>query len=388
MRLLHVITGLTTGGAETTLQRLLASHRGAAGDTRVVALGREGVPARRIRELGIEVEALGLAGGRSAPAGIVRLTRLARGFAPDLVQGWMYHGNLAASLAARLAPGSAPVIWNVRQSLDDDGSAKRSTARVIRAGARWPFRPARIVYNSRLGAEQHARLGYPADVEVVIPNGLDPEEFRPDPGAGPDLRRELGVEGTTPLVGLVGRFHPVKDHAGFLAAASALAEARPDVRFVLVGPGIDRENGSLRESLARRRLGGRVHLLGERDDVPRITAGLDVATCCSLAEAFPNVVLEAMACAVPCVTTDVGDAREVLGDGGLVVPRREPGSLASAWARLLAAPAKRRAMGEAGRRRVLERFTLAQTASRYERLYGEILAAAPPAAAHDISGGG
>jgi glycosyltransferase involved in cell wall biosynthesis len=370
---LHVITGLTTGGAETVLARLL----GATGDARyrsaVVSLGDRGTLGDAIESAGVPVHALGMK-GRPGPVGAARLIRLVRRLRPDLVQGWMYQGNLAASLAGRMAPGRPPVVWSVRQSLHDLEREKRSIRGAIRLGARWSSSPARTVYNARAAAEQHHRYGFRDDRTVVIPNGVDCTRFRPDAEAGGALRRDLGIPVDAPVVGMVARFHPVKDHALFVEAAARLARRRPSAHFVLVGPGVTTGQRPLVAALDDAGIGDRVHLLGERPDVSRIMAAFDVATSTSRGEAFPNAVAEAMACGIPCVVTDVGDSGALVGESGRVVPPSDVEALVVGWEEILGLTAEARAaLGGFARRRIEEEFTLERMVERYDRLWCGLL---------------
>lgn len=371
--LVHVITGLGTGGTENALYRLLAAGDPARHPPLVVSLGSGGTVGPRLEALGIAVVALGMRPGRPTLSGLRRLARLMRDRRPALVQGWMYHGNVVAAVAARVARCAAPLIWNVRHSVSDITREKRSTALLIRWGRR--FRSVRrIVYNSRVAAAQHEALGYPADRTRIIPNGFDTGRFRPSSSARDSVRRELGLAPDTPLIGLVARFHPDKDHATFLDAAAELLGERADVHFALIGPGVDAANPALAARLHGLAGGSRIHLLGEREGIERYTAAFDVASCSSVGEALPNAVGEALACGVPCVATDVGDTRELLGGCGSIVPAGDPPALAAGWRELLAlTPAGRRELGVAGRARIERDYGLERLVARYAALYDELL---------------
>jgi glycosyltransferase involved in cell wall biosynthesis len=373
VKVLHVITGLTIGGAEMALYRLLAGGDRRRFPSTVISLGDRGVLADRLEALEVEVLALGMPSGRPTLRGLRGLLSAVNRIRPDVISGWMYHGNLAASTAKRLGRTKPKLIWNVRHSVYDLRAEKRSTAMAIRLGRRFS-NAERIVYNSQLSAGQHERLGYPSACRCVVPNGFDCELFRPRPDARIDVRRELGLPTDAILIGLVARFHPMKDHANFLQAAARLTETRPDAQFILVGAGVDRPNLERVASAEMARLAGRVHLLGRRDDVARLTAAFDLATCASWSEAFPNVVGEAMACEVPGVVTDVGDVRELLGETGVVVPIRDPEALARGWARLLdGGNDERRRLGDLARRWIVERFSLGRVVKAYEGLYAELM---------------
>jgi glycosyltransferase involved in cell wall biosynthesis len=219
-------------------------------------------------------------------------------------------------------------------------------------------------------------LGYVANKFVVLPNGFDLDEFRPFPEARISVREELGLPTETPLIGLVARFDPQKNHDGFIRAAGLLHQRCSHVHFLLVGEGVERENVLISQAIARADIGRVVHLMGLRHDVPRLTAALDIASLSSSwGEAFPNVVGEAMACGVPCVVTDVGDSAEIVGDTGVVVATEDPEALARAWEGLLVIPRRERViLGERARARVASHFELGLVAKRYEGFYDRLLA--------------
>jgi glycosyltransferase involved in cell wall biosynthesis len=378
IRVAHVIAGLGVGGAEMSLLKLLTALDRDEFPAEVISLTGDAPLGERIRLLGIPVHALDLAPGRPDPRLVLRLAAQLRRSQPDLVQTWMYHADFIGGLAARLA-GSPPVVWNVRHTFTNMDAFKPGTRLVVRLNAHLSRSlPARIVCNAEAGRASHAAIGYDAAKMVVIPNGFDLDAFRPDPQARRDVRRELGLGEGTPLVGLCARFHPDKDHHTFFRAAALLHARLPNVHFLLWGKGVDEGNPVISAWLDEGDLRGVARLLGPRDDLPRLAAALDVAALSSASEAFPTVVGEAMACEIPCAVTDVGDAADIVGETGRVVPPGDPAALAEAWQSLLALPAaERRALGQQARRRVLARFDLKQTAAAYARLYRDIIAGRP-----------
>ena len=331
--------------------------------------------AERVEPLGIPVRAIGMRPGVPDPRGVVRLARLLHRERPQVVQTWMDHSNLIGGVAARLA-ARAPVIWGVHHTNHIPQLTKRTTLMTVSACARLSrWLPTRIVCCSESAREAYAQQGFAAERLTVIPNGFDTDAFRPDPAARLDVRRELGLAPDATLIGLVARYDPFKDHANFLRAAAALKGRLPDVHFLLCGDGVDPGNETLASMVAALGLQGHCHLLGLRRDVPRLQAGLDLATSSSASESFPLAVGEAMACGVPCVATDVGDSALIVGETGRVVPPHDPLALAAAWEELLAlAPDARRRLGQAARLRVQERYELVGITRRYENVYETLCA--------------
>jgi len=369
-RVAHIITGLTMGGAETSLYRMLAATAGRGVGAIVISMLDKGALGPVIEELGVPVYALGMRRGLPTPGAVRRLAQILRTSRVDVVQGWMYHANVAASVVTKLARLDVPVLWNVRHALDDLASERRSARRMIALSAKLSSSPKRIVYNSLASARQHEAHGFASSGSIVIGNGFDLVQFAPNDIARRRIRSQLGIDNDVPVVSLVGRDHPVKDHANFVCAAALVARDVPDAVFVMVGRGVDATNARLTALAAELGITERVRMLGERRDVAAIMAATDVMVSSSWTEAFPNVVGEAMACGVPCVVTDVGDSSWIVGSTGRVVPPRNPQALAAAVRGVLALhPTERKQLGVAARQRVEQEFSLAAVAHRYEDLY-------------------
>lgn len=370
-----VITGLDVGGAETMLSRLLSGIDRTRFRPRVISLIEPGAIGDDLRAMGIPVSSLHMTPGRPNPLALWRLIRAFQEDPPDVVHTWMYHADLLGGIAARWA-GRLPVIWCIRHSDLGADATKPLTALIVRACARLSRRlPARIVCCSDAAKDIHVEAGYTAETMTVIANGLDTSRYHPDPTARRAMRTEWGVEEHQPVIGMVARVHPQKDHRTFCRAAGQLAQVNPSATFVLCGVGADWANDTLVRWIDDAGIRSRCRLLGRRRDIPDVMNGCDVATLTSSSgEAFPNVVAEAMSCGVPCVVTDVGDAATIVGETGLVVKPRDASALAKAWQALLVMDTQtRRRLGEAARQRVVERYGLADIVRRYEQVYEDVL---------------
>ncbi len=370
MLICHVIPNLLTGGAETMLYRLLRHWRRAdAGHAVVTLTAEEGPLGDRIRELGVPVFACRMAKPAPGVRSVARLLRIVSQLRPSLLHGWLYHGNLAAWLAGRLQRPPIPVLWSVHGMNGNLRREKPGTRLVIRLGGLLAGTVGAVVAPTQAAAAIHAEaLGYRRARWERIPNGFDPLLFAPDARARLRVREELGAAPETLLVGMIGRYHPVKDHRNFLEAAARIPQA--SVRFVLAGRGVDSANPALSALIERLGLRGRVHLLGERADLPALLPALDIAVSSSVSECFPLSIGEAMACGVPCVVTRAGDAPLLVGGAGLVAPPQDPQALAAACQELISAgPERRRALGLLARDRILTHFSLPAVAREYERLY-------------------
>ncbi len=340
-------------------------------DISVISLTTAGEIGRRMIDEGVSFHSIEASRGGLDPAAFVRLIRHLRRTRPDILQTWMYHADLAGGLAALFAR-SIPVAWNIRHSGLDPDHMKKRTIRIAKWCARLSRRlPERIVCCSRASMETHAAIGYDRERMIVIPNGFDTALLKPDDGARSSVRKELGLERDTPLIGLVARYHPQKDHATFLRAAGIMHAEMPEVRFVLCGKGVTAENRDLAGLTGEAGLEDAIFLLGRRADIPRIQASLDIASSsASSGEGFPNIIGEAMSCGVPCVVTSVGDSAEIVGDCGVVVEPGDPEALAAGWKKILAMKGgDRAALAGRCRERIENRYEIGAVTARYEVMY-------------------
>lgn len=357
-RILHVISGLGTGGAEMFLATLAPRLAARGFAQTVVSLTGEGAAADRLRTAGIVVVALDAKGVAKAPLAIRRIARLIEEMRPDVVQGWMYHGDLFAALATKMARGTPPrLMWNIRCSdmrLDDYALQLRL---VVRACAKLSAMPDVVIANSEAGAREHRAAGYHPRVLQVIPNGVDAVKFAPDAVVRAQVRRELGIGDERIVVLNVARVDPMKDHGAMLMVAAEIHGA--DV--VLVGRGT--------EKLA---LPPGARALGARSDIARVLAAGDIIVSSSAyGEGFSNAVAEGMAAGLVPVATDVGDAGLIVAETGRIVAPRDAPALARAVQEIIDLPAPERArLGMAARERMARRFSVEGAVEAFARAYG------------------
>jgi glycosyltransferase involved in cell wall biosynthesis len=376
MNVLFVISALRVGGAEMMLYKLIRQLSGSRLRARVLSIGREERPGRLIRELGVEVVSLDLPSAIGAARAPLRIRRLLRGFKPQVIQGWMYHGNLVAWMIAASSRSRIPLIWNIRQTLYDLSAEKWLTRHVIRAGARLSRHADRILYVSRLSRTQHQAVGYCDDAAQIIPNGFDLDLLRRDEASRSRIRGELGAQPDTLVIGHLARFHPMKDQAGLIAAAGKVLQAHSEALFVLAGPGLTPQNTELTQAAAATGFPDRIRFIGEVSDTPGFLSACDIF-CLSSAwgEGFPNSIGEAMACELPCVATRVGDTPDIVSDCGVLIEPRDPRALAEGILHLARMDVgARRQLGLAARKRIQTLYSIDKVAADYGDLFDEIAA--------------
>ena len=370
MKVLHIITSLNAGGAQRSLFSLISGGLQKSHESAVLSLTSEGIYGSQLRSMGIEVHVLGMLPGRPTLRALLKLRAVVKKYRPEIIQGWMYHGNIAAYMASMLSPGHILILWNVRHSLYAIEKEKPLTRFVIRVNRVLSNAADAIIYNSNISRKQHEDFGFSSKHSLVIQNGFDLERWRPNQEFRSSLRKRLGVPDDAFLIGHIARLHPMKDHPFFLNAAATLAETNKYIHYLLVGTGVTSDNLQFQQ-YSSRLPAERVHFLGESSDVEKIMPSLDVFCLTSAwGEAFPNVLGEAMACGVPCVATDVGDSREILGDTGKIVPVNHKQRLVAAVTAILSQTQNERScLGQAARERIRIRFSLASVVERYVRLY-------------------
>lgn len=371
--MMHIIIGLNIGGAETMLKRLVDSFADSSKyNHSVVSLSNLGTIGPILQARGVEVISLGMRSALGMPLVFWRLFRLMRLMRPDIVQTWMYHADLLGGLAARLA-GNRNVIWGIRTT--DIRSCSRSTAVVRWFCARLSsWVPRIIVCAAEASRLSHIAVGYDAKKMVVVPNGYDFSWLMASADERQSLREQCGINLNDWVMGSLGRFHTVKDQENFVRSAGLLASQYPQLRFLMVGRGLDWDNTQLVDWIITTGFRERFVLLGERKDAPQCLAAMDVFCLHSRTEGFPNVLAEAMAMGLPCITTDVGDAAMLLADTGVVVPKENSAALAQGVERLLAlGQDARHALGMRAKARVEAEFSMVRARNRFEEIYRQVL---------------
>lgn len=370
----HFIAAPGGGGAEAMMRNLVRAMEPARWRNVVIVMdGRSwALEMKELRATGAEVHDLE-ASAFLRIGTLVKLVRLLREVRPDLLQTWMHHADFVGGWCARLT-GVRRVVWGIHcreihANPGDSESRIRWFRRLLGASSR--VLPSRVVSCSAAAIRDHAAMGYPESCMTWVPNGIDTSVFQPDAGARVRVRQELRVPESAPLVGFIGRFHEMKDLATWLRAAALLQSRRPDTHFLLCGGHETGLGDCARAALSVMPFRQQVHFAPFRPDPQAVYSALDLFSLSSRTEACPMTLMEALACGVPCVTTDVGDCARLLGDSGRVVPAHDAEALARAWEEML----DHRPDAEALRRDAVGRFDIRTAARGYEKVYREVLAA-------------
>jgi glycosyltransferase involved in cell wall biosynthesis len=375
MKVLHVISGLSRGGAEAALCRLIAGSSDIQHEVLVLTHNKE--MDDQIRAAGASVHYIDLKAFFALPARLFSTVKFIRRSRPDVLQTWMYHADVIGGLLARIV-GIRAIAWGVHHACPDAPDLGRGARLFAWLGMQLSsWVPSEIVACSVTSRICHVRYGYSSDKVRVIKNGYDTQRFSVQNQSRDVLRKQWGVSNDVPLLGTVARYHPVKGHQFLLAALAQIKAAGGTFKCALVGDGVEGSNLSLRALIDRFGLNDDVLLLGPRTDIPDVMNALDILVLCSLAEAFPNVLSEAMACGTPCVTTDVGDAADIVGQTGWLVPPGQVTSLANAITDAISARTHVKSWQlrcQSARERIVGNFSLSRMVDAYVSCWRRLIA--------------
>lgn len=373
IKLAFIITGLVPDGAEKMLLKLIHNIDRSRFSPYVVSLTCNEINLKHeIELLNVQVHQLDFRGLINFPIEFFKLLLILVKIKPDIVHTWMYHADFLGGLAARIV-GARFLIWGIRHDNLAIKHNKKLTLFIAKlCSIMSSFLPTAILSCSERAKKTHENFGYCSKKITVIPNGFDLNIFHPYVNAKKEVFSELMCSHETRLVGLVGRYDNLKNHAGFIQAASIISKYMTNVKFLLVGAGVDDKNEALNNIIRNFGLESHFYLLGRRNDIHKVIASLDVLVSSSSGEAFPNVLGEAMACEVPCVVTDVGDSADIVGDTGFVVSSGDMDALAKGVIKLLSDEYLKSKLGLKARLRVEKMYEISRVTRRYESFYEEI----------------
>lgn len=347
-----LVHSMRLGGTEVQVSALARGLDRSKITPTVVSFHDDGALLAELRDADVPVVTVGK-NGRGDAAGLIwRVIKAIRMTRPDVVYSFLDLPNVVAA-SARILGACPRVVWGLRATDMRMHERVRSWRINFALERRLVGRADLIICNSWAGRDYLVGQAFPQDKITIVPNGIDTRRFAPRAPVRERLRTELGLAEDEFVIGLVARLDPIKDHRGFLHAANLLSKRRPHARFVLVGDGPEEHLAPLRQLAAELDLQGRIVWAGQRSDIQDVYSAFDLSTLTSLSEGFPNVVSESMACGLPCVVTDVGDAARVVGPTGSAVAAGDTEALAGAWESFVAMPKSQlRKLGTQARERV------------------------------------
>ena len=369
IKIAHIITGLNVGGAEMMLLNMLKLYNGKKYAPLVISLTGPGVLLNEIKTMNVSLECFDFK-KNNVVMEFIKLIYFLRFQKVEVIQTWLYHADFFGGIAGKLL--GMPVVWGIHNSyLDKKG--KKTTGWIRRLNAYMSaYIPKKMVSCSGFAADLHRGLGY-KDVFTIIPNGFDVKKYYPDKDKRMAFRYKYNLENTI-VLGFVARYDPLKDFENFISALGIFIAQCNCIKIVMCGRNVNCANENIMHLIKNKDLGDHIILLGERNDIDVIMNGIDFFVLSSKSEAFPMVLGEAMACGTPCITTDVGDAKDIIGETGVCVPKKDPMLLAQG---ILAAIHWESKLYEEksymARKRIVEYYSLDKVVNRYFDVYDEVM---------------
>ena len=363
-KICHIITGLERGGAERFLFNLLtATDLNKETNNIVISLMSEGYYGPLLKKKKISLSCLNMNRGQINISSVIKLHQILKKTKPDIVQGWMYHGNLAALLGTYINK-KVKLSWNIRLSLETYSEMKFKTRLAIKLGAMFSKKANSIIYNSKRSLNQHRQFGFSFNNDLYIPNGFDTEKWKPNKNLKYKIRKLLNIPNDVRVIGYVGRGDDQKDLPKLFKVFDIIKKNHPNVFLIAVGKNLKKYAIN----------SDRIIFLGERSNVEEIMASFDLLCLTSKAEGFPNVIGEAMLSGLPCISTDVGDVKSIMGKTGWIVPNNDIKLFAKYLDNLLKMPKKElKKYGKSARELIIKNYDINKIREQYISLYNSIL---------------
>jgi len=363
MKVAHLITSLGLGGAERQLNALVGSEKDSDIQHIVISLQDEGELGSKILSHGVPLYCLNL---HKSWNGFWKLFKILRQEKPAILQTWLYHADLIGFIVGKIARVPR-IVWNLRCSnmiLSQYSILTRLVVKILRALSQFPDA---IVTNSQAGQTFHTELGYRPRQWIYIPNGIDTDYFKPSAVYRKNLRESLDIPRDAVVVGMLSRVDPMKDYETFLTAVDTLSDDYENLFCLVAGKGT--------KDASWKTVPPRFLRLGIYENVPEFLNSLDIMVLSSaFGEGFPNVVGEAMACEIPVIVTDVGDAALLVKTSTQIVPPQDNYKLILALKGLLALSfQERKAIGKESRTAILNLYSVSRMRQRYTSFYKDLV---------------
>ena len=367
-KIVHIISGLKSGGAERSLFNVCNSNISDYFKQSVICLGDKAIYGDKLEELGVEVYYLNFKNNNKLYA-FLNFKNIIKKISPDIVQGWMTHGNFASVLAYFILSGRPSLFWNIRQTVYKLKHEYILTRFLFLINILLSRIPNGIISNANISIKQLIKFCYKNDSFILIPNGFDTNYWKPDHNLRQIERNKLKFNENDFVLGYVGRYHPMKNIKLLLEAFHKLSQQNSKIKLVIVGQNLN--NYNIKEkSIIDMIPQNQILIIDNTEDVKKYYNIFDLLILCSAwGEGFPNVLGEAMSSELCCISTPVGDAPDILEDVGYLVPLDDVDFLIEKVKNCMDNPEELNKLGRKARIKILNQYSMEKTINTYLNIY-------------------
>lgn len=367
-KIIHIISGLKSGGAERSLFNVCNSNISDYFKQSVICLGDKAIYGDKLEELGVEVYYLNFKNNNKLFA-FINFKNIIKKISPDIVQGWMTHGNFASVLAYFILAGRPSLFWNIRQTVYKLKHEYILTRFLFLINILLSRIPNGIISNANISIKQLIKFGYKNDSFFLIPNGFDTNYWKPDPKLRQIERNKLKFNDNDFVLGYVGRYHPMKNIKLLLESFNKLSQQNSKFKLVIVGQNLNNYNineKSINDMIPQ----NQILIIDNTEDVKKYYNIFDLLILCSAwGEGFPNVLGEAMSSELCCISTPVGDTPDILEDVGYIVPLDDVDFLIEKVKNCMDNPEELNKLGRKARIKIVNQYSMEKTINSYLNIY-------------------
>ncbi len=369
MNIVHFITGLNVGGAEMMLFKHLRTFSKKQNKLIVISLQDKSMIGKKIEKLGVRVFDLNLSYKSINFVKLINLFFILKKFNPDIFHCWMYHANLLGFLYS-IFFRKTKVIWNIRQTLYSLQNEKKLTRLVIFVSKIISNFSINIIYNSKKSLKQHSAYGFRNTNSFFIPNGFIIENLNQNQKnkINKKIRKKFNIPERAIVIGIVARNHPMKGYDIFFKSLEAILEKRKDIHVLAVGRNVNYKNF---KHVILKKNKSFYHFTGQKNNINDLMCCMNIFVSSSIwGEGFSNVLSEAMLMEVPCVATNIGESKNIIGKNGIIIEANSSILLEQGILKILALSSKKRKeIGRSARKRVISKFDIEKINKLYSNTY-------------------
>ena len=364
MKILFISPDIDSGGAENVLYNLV--KRKDKKNVFLISLTNYGYYGERLKKEGYKIYALNIKKNIFSIFKLFKLYFIIVKLKPDIVHTWLYHANLLGGILSKIA-GVKRIYWSIHHDYEYSNFWMMIEMKILALLSY--LIPKKIIFCSLLSQKNHLNKGYKKLISQTIENGISTSKFRPNLKSKNEIRNKFNLKDDCLFLGNISRYHPIKDHDTLLKALSILNNEKINFKCILVGEGLTFSNDHLLKKIKKFNLADKVILYGKSFEINKIMSALDLLILCSKKEAFGMVLLEAMSSGVPCLSTNVGDAKSIIGDLGWIIEPSNPDILASKIIDIIKQKINLKDYSSLARERILNKYKLTRMIKSYKKIY-------------------